>query len=176
MYTEINLPPASNLLHSIHSAASHAAHTPLLRLLETWSLCGCTFWKSPTVAPCFSGCPICHQNCDGGQKGSTFRKSFCVHHLPDVPQVWDGLGFWFWGFFGCMIRSYGLFLWAETHGKEWHYRWGAKVLSACSLDVLFPCRSNRTSLLSLDWSWANPVALAGEVWRPTCTCDARTVE
>lgn len=36
-----------------------------------------------------------------------------------------------------MSGSYSLFLWAETHGREQCYRWGAEVLTVCPPDVLF---------------------------------------
>lgn len=97
VYAEINLPPISNLLDSIHSAASHA-YTQAFALVAGYLLpvLGC-FLKASycCLRLCFCGCPVCHQSYAGARQKGTIRESSHVHHLPDIGQVLHGLGFFF---------------------------------------------------------------------------------
>lgn len=159
------------LFDSIHSAASHTPCTPLLWLLETWFLCGCTFWKSPTAAHIpFSSCTGCHQSCAGaGHKGGTFRESIFI----STSFSWSRTGLrWVRIFISLYEFSYGLFLCAERHGTEQCCSWGSELLSACPPDAPFSNQNNgRLNALALqDWAWSNPTGLAGEVWRHEHLC------
>ena len=146
VYVEINLSLASNPLDGIHSAASHAACIPLLWLQETWSLCGCTFWKCPTVAyihVCLLVLSVTRTVLVLDRKAAPSGK------LPHASSSWRGTGLrWvrIFFFFSCMTRSYGLFLWQKHMVRS---SITDKGLSLCSPDVLFPHTGNWRSLLSL---------------------------
>lgn len=122
--------------------------------------------------------PVCHQSCTGAwQKDSTFRESFHVQHLPEVGQVWDGLGVFIIMVFVCITHPYGLFLWQKHSvrsciaGRGWS--------TECRFSRCFTSSWRQWEIIVFTfhgWCWVNPMVLAGEVGRHTCICNARMGE